>query len=592
MWLFAFFGLFSTAVIVTILLFVSSLDLNEFFPDRDDEPLPKNIVLELNLSRGLAEGAEASPFAAFSSFGPKLSMFEMVQAIDRAANDPRVSGMIADLSGAEFGFAQTQELRQAVSRFRGHGKFAYAYADSFEGGGSVGPYYLATAFERISIQPSGILAFMGITLEYPMLGDALRDLGISPEFYQRHEYKGAMASVSEAEMPGPIKRNLEQLVQNLFNQVSTSVADSRRLSPSTIASLMDEAPLLAKEARNNGFIDHLQYRDQAIESALSEGGSKAGLVAIDRYAHDDLDREDNNVQRLALVTAVGPIVRGSGRKFRPSDPISSGYLADVIKSVREDEDVSGMILRINSPGGSYVASDTILREIARFRDTGRPVVVSMGDVAASGGYFLALEADHIIAQPGTLTGSIGVIAGKFAISDLLQQYKIGTEKISIGQNAGMFSPLNSFTPSQRRRLNVILDEIYNDFTGRVADARQLNEAELDAAARGRVWTGEDARRAGLIDGLGGYSEAIRLMRQSINIGPGDRLEVKRFPREREPFEKLLEMIEDGGFAQLWSQLAAIGGIVEKLEQLEKHIGVTQIRGDGVINSRSPSLEVR
>lgn len=547
------------------------------------EPLPQRVVLELDLNGEIDEAPAYPALAGLLDDNAPRSMIDYVDAVDRAAADDRVVGLFADLSNVSLGIAQAQELRAAVFRFRSAGKTAIAFADSFETTGN-GPYYLASAFDRIWLQPSGLLALTGLQMEFPFAAGLLERVGLQAEFEQRYEYKGAASAVTERWMPPALRENMTRVTESLFGQVVSGISTARRLGGSSVQAVVDRGPLLAREAVTNGLIDSLGYREQARDMLDGEGVGITHYLASAGHPHE-------NGTRIALVYLDGAIMRGDGSGFGDRGDAVSGPIVEALDAVREDPDAKALILRVSSPGGSYVASDTIRHAVERVRDSGRPVIVSFADVAASGGYFAALSADHIIAHPGTLTGSIGTLGGKVSAEKLLRDWDVAVGRISIGENAGMFSPTESFSDSQRERLRRMLDSVYADFTGRVAEARRLSDDEIDALARGRVWTGEDARRVGLVDAVGGYAEALQLARQSIGIAPDAPVERVRYPRDEDPWEQFVALVRDRDFGGSINALATLLRYAHMLERGLDVFGMGLDGAKGRVQTRAPAFVI-
>ncbi len=548
-----------------------------------DEPLPQRVVLKLEFSGEVEESPAYPALAGLLDDAAPLSVLDYVDALDRAAADDRVTALFADLSNLSLGIAQAQELRAAVFRFRSAGKTAIAFADSFETTGN-GPYYLASAFDRIWLQPSGMLALTGLQMEFPFAAGLLDRAGLRAEFEQRYEYKGAASAVTAYRMPAALRENMTRVAESLFGQVLSGIATARRLGGGSVQAVVDRGPLLAREAVANGLIDTLGYREQARNTLDGEG------VTAGRYL-SAAGRPHAEGTRIALVYLDGAIMRG-GRSFGGRDDAASGPLVEALDAVREDPDAKALILRISSPGGSYVASDTIRHAVERVRDSGRPVIVSFADIAASGGYFAALAADHILAHPGTLTGSIGTLGGKISAEKLLRDWDVNVGRISIGENAGMFSPTEPFTDSQRDRLRRMLDAVYADFTDRVAEARRLNDDEIDALARGRVWTGEDARRVGLVDAVGGYAEAMQLARQSVGLAPDAPVERTRYPLDEDTWEQFLDLMREGDFAASVRTLATLMRYAHILERGLDLLGAGQDAAAGRLQTRAPPVVIQ
>lgn len=581
-----FVGFFATVGVLVIILLAGLVAAGWWWADEfgDQETLPDRIVLELDFNGPIDETTRLPDLIGLLDRGAALSLIDYVDAIDRAAGDPRVSALFADLSSLSLGVAQAQELRAAVFRFRSAGKTALAFADSFETTGN-GPYYLASAFDRIWLQPSGMLGITGLQLEFPFAAGLLDRLGLRAEFEQRYEYKSAASAVTDSRMPPAMRENMTRVAESLFGQVVSGIATARRLSGGAVQSVVDRGPLLAREAVPNGLVDSLGYREQA-EATLDGETVRAGAYL------SGAGRPHDDGTRIALVQLDGAIVRGAGGGFAGSDDAVSGAIVAALDAVRTDPEVKALILRVSSPGGSYVASDTIRHAVERVRDSGRPVIVSFADVAASGGYFAALAADHIIAHPGTLTGSIGTLAGKISAAELLREWDVTIGRVSIGENAGMFSPTEPFSDSQRDRLRRMLDAVYADFTDRVAAARRLSADEIDALARGRVWTGEDARRVGLVDAVGGYEEALQLARQAIGIAPDAPVERVRYPKSGDPWERLLELARDGNFAAALRTLAVIADRAHILLGQLDAAGLRLDADAGLIQSRAPAVVIQ
>lgn len=331
------------------------------------EPLPDHMVLSLTLKPELRETQSAFPFAEVIGGGAP-SLLELVNTLKAASEDERVQGLFLDLSAAQVRPAEAQELRAAISRFRASGRFVQAYADSLEGSGGISAYHLATGAESIALQPSGLLDIRGISLTAPFFGEALEKLGIEADFRTRHEYKGATASMTSAAFPPPIRQNYRRLVDSLYAGIAADIATARRLSPSSVNGLIDTAPLTAGEAKSNGLIDQMLYRDEAIDAARARADG-AMLVPLARYRNDaDFGFDGEDPARIAVIAVDGPIVRGRSSLFARDREAAAQTIVDAVKDAREDKRVKAIILRVSSPGGSYVASDTILHALSPARD--------------------------------------------------------------------------------------------------------------------------------------------------------------------------------------------------------------------------------
>jgi protease-4 len=482
------------------------------------------LILELDLTDGIVEGQPADPVSALLSMR-RTHLRDVLGGLRRARTDPRVKALIVKIGGHRIGLAMAQELRDAVQAFRDSGKLTVAWAESFgEVSRGTVPYYLATVFERVYMQPSGDLALTGVALEEPFFNEALGKIGVTPRFAKRHEYKTAANTFMERAYTPEHEEMSGRLVASAGEQVVQGVAAGRGLPEEGVRELIDRAPLLGAEALEAGLVDRLAYRDEVyadVRAAVGDDNVRLRYVA--RY-----NRTQGLAKRLprpqqdavALIQGQGPIKLGrSGRSAMPGQgsSIGSETVAAAFRAAVKDDRVKAIVFRVDSPGGSYVASDTIWREVVLARKAGKPVVVSMGNVAASGGYFVAAPATVIVAQPGTLTGSIGVVVGKPVIGDLLERLGIGLGSVEQGAHARMYAPTRDFTEDEWTRVNHFLDRVYDDFVGKVAEGRDLPRDRVDSLARGRVWTGADAHERGLVDELGGLSTALELARKKSGL---------------------------------------------------------------------------
>lgn len=524
------------------------------------------LILELDLTDGLVEGPPPDPLAAVLSLR-KPHLRDVLDGLRKATEDSRVRALIVKIGGG-LGLARSQELREAVLAFRESGKPAVAWAETFgETGHGTVPYYLATAFDQIWLQPSGDVGLTGVALSEPFFKQALDKVGITPSFLKRHEYKTAPNNFTESGYTPQHKESSERLVASIGEQIVEGVATARNLTADKVRELIDRGPLLAPEALEEGLVDRLGYRDEVYAAIKQRAGGTALLRFLTRYnrAHGLTKRIPQAMREhdvVALVQGHGPIRLGrSGRSPLPgqSSAIGSDTLAAAFRSAVKDDRVKAIVFRIDSPGGSYVASDALWREVVLARKAGKPVIVSMGNVAASGGYFVAMAADTIVAQPGTLTGSIGVFVGKPVVAGLLDRIGVTMGSVESGAHARMFATTRDFSDSELERLNVLLDRIYDDFTAKAAEGRGLSRERMDELARGRVWTGADAKENGLVDELGGLDHAIDLARKKAGL-PDD-APIRNYPHVS-PLERFrpAESSEDRTAArarvEAWGPLSA------------------------------------
>jgi protease IV len=550
---FAAIGFFTTLTILGAFLLVAGLKPHV-------TPLATNIILNIDLTQGLAEGPREDRLLRLL-VGPKPTLRDVLDAIETASNDPRVKVLLARVGDDELGLARTQELRDAIAAFRAKGKFALAFADSFgEFGPGTRPYYLATAFDEILLQPMGNVGLTGFYAEVPFFKGTLDLIGVSPEFDHREEFKTAMNSLTETKMTPPHREEVDALLSSISGQIVHGIAEERKLPESAVREAIDRGPFLAEEARDAKLIDRLAYRDEVLAEARAHSGSGAELTSLTTYL-DRAGRPNREGATIAVIYGSGLIERStrSDNPLTGSNVMAANEISRAFRAAVRDSAVRAILFRIDSPGGSVVASESIWREVVFARERGKPVIVSMGDVAGSGGYYVAAAADKIVAEPATLTGSIGVLAGKLVVSDLFKKLGVSTDSAQIGANAAMFSSTSDFSARAHSRLEAFLDDTYRGFKDHVASGRHMTQEAVEEVAKGRVWTGEEAKARGLVDELGGYSEAIRLAKQAAKI-PGDAsVQLTVFPREKTP----LELIYDRLAGKDNDESAAASGAIER-----------------------------
>ncbi|MEV7009849.1 signal peptide peptidase SppA [Streptosporangium sp. NPDC051022] len=528
------------------------------------------LVLELDLTEGLTEGPPADPLGAILSIR-KSRLADVLSGLRRAGKDPRVKALIVKIGTHPLGLAMVQELRQAVTRFRDSGKLTVAFAETFgEFGAGTVPYYLATVFERVYLQPSGDLGLTGVSLEQRFLRGALGKAGVEYQLGQRHEYKTAANTFTQDHMTEAHRESMGRITESVTEQVVAGIAEGRGIEPAKVRELIDQGPFIGAEAVEAGLVDRMAYRDEVYEEVKRAAGQDALLLYVSRYAKGPIASKIPHPggQTVALVHGTGQIRLGrSGRSpLGGSGAMGSDTVCAALRAARRDDHVKAVVFRVDSPGGSYVASDAIWREVVLTRKAGKPIIVSMGDVAASGGYMVSMAADAIVAQPGTLTGSIGVFAGKAVIGGLLDKLGVVSETVGEGANAGMFSSTNAFSEAQWARVNAWLDRVYDDFVSKVAEGRGLPRERAHELAKGRVWTGADAYAGGLVDELGGLEDALALAREKAGL-PAD-APVRAYPKLN-PLERLrpVDSSEDKTAALARLRLEAWGPLAHLAAEL-------------------------
>ncbi len=463
------------------------------------------------------------------------SLRGIVEALRRAARDEQVAGLVTHIGARQPTLAQSAELRAAVADFRAAGKPAVCWAETFGelSPGNVG-YHLATAFDEVWLQPSGDVGLVGLTAEAVFLRDALDKLDVQTQLGQRHEYKTAADTLLRSSMTEANREMVTRLVESSTDTLVRDVAAGRGLTEEEVRAAMEVAPVPPQDALDRRLVDRIGYRDEAYDDLRSRLG-RVELKYVDRYGKGGLSQARATMSKrgkavVALIHAGGPIHLGrSGSSPLSGRSIGSDSLAATLRSAATDDAVKAVVLRIDSPGGSYVASDAIRREVIAVRRSGRPVIASMANVAASGGYFIAMPADRVVANAGTITGSIGVLGGKQVVRGALERVGVRREQVSIGRYADTFSTNRPFDDDEWARLEGWLDRVYDDFTLKAAEDRGMAVEELRSVARGRVWTGADAVRHGLVDELGGLEQAVALAASAAGTDR-DHVDVRVMPK--------------------------------------------------------------
>jgi protease IV len=535
--------------------------------------VPDKTILEANFEQALPEDIPDSPTAKFM-LSEQPTLRDVVDAIDRGAEDDRVVGMVAKIGAPPLGLAKVQEIREAVQRFRAHKKFAIAYAETFgEFGPGNGSYYLATAFDQIYLQPSGDIGLTGIIMESPFIKGTLSKLGITFHGDHRYEYKNALNFYTETKYTAPHKEAMTAIMTSWFNQMKEGICQARQIAPEKFQSIVDAGPYLGKEALDAKLVDGVAYRDEVYNQAKTKAGARAEFLYLGKYL-DRAGRPHDRGKAIALVFGVGGVTRGKSDydPVQGNQNMGSDTVAGAIRAAAADGDVKAILFRVDSPGGSYVASDTIWREVVNARKAGKPVIVSMGDLAGSGGYFVAMAADKIVAQPGTITASIGVLGGKMLTSGLWNKVGLSWDEVHQGNNATMFTGTQDYTPAEWARFEAWLDRVYVDFTSKVADGRKLPKEKVLEIAKGRIWSGQDAKNLGLVDELGGYDTALKLARKAAGIGDGEDVKVIVYPRPK----TLLQSVLQRAGADNSDKEQTLARILETVQPLARRLNATGI----------------
>jgi protease-4 len=451
---------------------------------------------------------------------------------ERAAADPGVSALWIELRSLRAGWATLQSLRSALVKARERGKKVLVFLEEADNGSA----YLASAADRIVMAPAGAMHLVGLRAEVLFLRGALERARVEPEFVRLGEYKSATEPFTRTSLSPEARDALDAILDDLYDQFVIGIAEGRSLTPEQVRALIDAGPYRAGEAKEAGLLDAVLYEDE-VEGYLGEmiraGGKKPAVVPADvylRHARRSAPPAGTRLPppRVALLVAEG-MIRGGARPARLGRGVASRPFVEALREARDSSRISAIVLRVDSPGGSGLASDIIWREVLLAREK-KPVVVSMGDVAASGGYYLSMPAHRIYAEPGSLTGSIGVIAGKFNLRGLYDLLGLAKETLDRGARAGVQSDYRPFTDEERAKLEREVQAYYDDFVDKAAQGRALPREKVESIARGRVWTGRQALARGLVDELGGLTEAVEGAKRRAGIPVAQPVHLEVFPK--------------------------------------------------------------
>ncbi len=521
--------------------------------------IPSRSTLVLRVDGDPVEGGPDEGFAQFLPVRRARSIRMLVENIRKAKVDRRVAAMIVRPTGLSSPYtAMVQELRDAILDFRRSGKPAVAFLDD----GEQIDYYLATSCDRIYLLPSSPLQLIGSASYEVFLRGTLDKVGAYADLMHIGAYKTASNQLTEKTFTPAHREMAQSLNDENYDQLVKAIADGRKKSEADVRTLLDEGPFLPEDALGVGLVDDLAYEDQIGEKAKIPFGRGKTLEL------DDYDRVSaaslglGRGPRIAVIYAAGTIVSGrSGYDPLNGSVLGADTLIDYIRKVRDAQDIKGIVLRIDSPGGSAAASDAIWRELVLMRDAkpSRPFVVSMSDLAASGGYYMAVAAPDIVAEPGTLTGSIGIFGGKFVTGGVFAKLGANVEGVSRGAHADMNSPTRPYTDAERAKVGQQLQAFYDQFVERVAASRHMTPEHVDSLAQGRVWTGRQAKQNGLVDAIGGLERAVAIVRQKAKL-PGTEVELVVYPTRKSLYEILTSQFSG---SEEQTRLAALLGIPER-----------------------------
>ena len=535
------------------------------------------------------------------------TFYELTRRLDEAAEDDSLRGVIIALRPFDAGWAKIQELREQIFSCRRAGKDVICY---LEGGGNKS-YYLASAASRVVLVPSGSLMLVGLRAEVLFFKSLLDMLGLKGDYVQIGKYKGAAEPVTRNTASEAFRESMETLIDDMYRQLVEGIARGRSLDHDEVRKIIDNGPYTAKGALEAGLVDDVMYYDELLDELREESDRK--IVVAEEYAEagprkiffggpeevfraimgikkSGEKKEEPDEKTLALVYAVGPIIRDDPGDLALYEYVTSAErMKENLRELVEKESVKAIVLRVDSPGGSAVASDIIWRELRR-ANRRKPVIVSMSDMAASGGYYIAAGGRTIIAEPGTITGSIGVVGGKMVFTGLFGKVGLNVEVFQRGKNAGLYSSVKEMSETERERLKKLLDSTYETFLERVADSRDMPTEQVREGARGRPWTGSQAREQKLVDRVGGLRDAIAAAKKAAGISPGEEVKIIRRPEPESLLQKLLggTASEDSSSRVRWADQLPIEGM-ERLETLRTYLTALRCLQDEPAAALMPAI---
>jgi len=511
-----------------------------YFAFGREPAVPSNATLVLRVGGSLAE-ITPNDVVGYLRGTRAPTVRGIVDNLRKAKVDSRVRAVMLKPTGFESPFwAKVQEIRDAVLDFKKSGKPVYAYVEY----GGDREYYLATAADKVFLMPASPLDLTGVATYELFLRGTLDKIGVYPDLHRIGDYKTAVNTFKEKSYTAAHKEMDESMTRDLYEQIVRGIADGRKKNEAEIRRLMDDGPFLPEDALRAGLVDDVAYEDQ-VDDKLRAGEKRAHLDTDD-YARVGLSSVGlNRGPRVAVIYAVGTIVSGKSGYDPVNGPaVGSDTLIDYIKQARRDSSVRAIVLRVDSPGGSTIASDAIWRELVltKTERADRPLVVSMADLAASGGYYIAMPGQVIVAQPSTLTGSIGIFGGKFVTGGLYEKLGAHIESTSVGKRAEINGPARPYNPDEVKKLQEQLQAFYDQFVERVADSRHSTPEKIDAIAQGRVWTGRQAKQNGLVDELGGLDRAVAIAKQRAKIAADSDVELVVYPPRKSFYELLSDQL--------------------------------------------------
>ena len=549
------------------------------------DPEPDTVVLSLDLREEFSDQAPTSGFAAFAG---QQGFTDLILKIDAAIDDDHVKGIFIRGSEGSIGSSRAEELRDVLIDFRESGKFVIAHTQGGLANSGPSSYRAITAADEIWMQPGTDLAATGIVFETEFLKGLFDKLSITPEIVALYEYKNAPNSYNNETYTEPHRFALTELADSVWSVSLQDIAEDRGLQYDALKALLESGPLAAEQALSESLVDTLGWPEDAMDAAKDRAGEDATFVSLAEYM---APTARPGAPMVAVVGGEGPIVTGGGAgdMFAETVGFGSDRGARAILDAADNDKIEAIVFRVDSPGGSPTASDQIWNAINRAQAAGKPVVVSMGSVAASGGYYVSAGADRILANDTTITGSIGIFGGKLAIGEGLERIGVNIEPVMVGGEWSTAFSVDRFSNAQRAQMVDMLERGYDRFTGIVAEGRGLTQEEVHERARGRVWSGEDALGQGLVDEIGGFRDAIEAAKELAGIDAERDVQLVYYPARRSGFDALQDSL--GVSAETANSVSALNEIASD-PQIRALLEELQAARAGGIQARGPNITER
>jgi protease-4 len=560
-------GVFLSTIVLFLFFIILLVGVASSLESGETATIESESILHLKLSGDILERSNDNPFSNFNPLSPSLEkadgLDEIIESIEKASRDEKIKGIYLDVESIGAGMATMEEIRVALEKFRKSGKFIYSYADIY----MQGSYYLASVSDKVWLNPEGAFDFRGMSASIPFFKGALEKLEVKPEIIRHGKFKSAVEPFMLDRMSDENRAQTAVYVESLWSHYIKGISKSRNIQADSLKSYATNLKVkFAQDAIDLGLVDSLAYKDVFLQTLCSKTGKEKiddlELVSLSTYtnAKDPGPEKDPTRDKVAVVYAVGDIVSGKGA----DNEIGSEGMSKTIRKIRLDKNIKALVLRVNSPGGDALASDIIWRELELLRKE-KPLVVSMGDVAASGGYYISCNADSVFAQPNTITGSIGVFGLMFNAQDMLRN-KLGVtfDSYNTGPYADMGSMTRPLTDSERAIMQSYVEKVYETFTGRVSSGRGMSVAEVDSIGQGRVWSGQDALRIGLVDALGGLNDAIAVAAKRAKI---ENYRLVSYPEVKDPLDQFIEEMGTNTRADAMNEMLGPG--MELLNQVNR-----------------------